>query len=326
MRHFLRSGAWLCASLVAAPALADERLPEATLRYDVVNDDAGSCPSEEALRQEVALRLGYDPFRDDAPLRVAVRLEKDASGYAARITTTTSGGPVAKRDIASGDSACEAIAKSVVLAVSLAIDPRGFGKTRRAPPPPVVEPPPAVEEPPPPSPALPARSPWNVEVEAGGRVGFGISPSVSLGPLLGARVGRSGFALLLEAGADLGLGTASKPGLAEGSVSASLLWAGVGACVTPSVFFFCARVDAGALEGSGNDLQAAHTATSAYAGLGVLAGLSIAPLGEKSGFRVGFRAELLAPFTRTTLYLENVSIWSTAPVAGGLGITLGYAF
>jgi hypothetical protein len=330
-----RVRAWCIVSVILATALrasaAEAPLPAATLTYVVgANDD--TCPTEAFVRDEIRRRLGYDPFRDRANAEVDIVINKTKTGYVAHITTTENDAAAARRDIRSDQGGCAELVQSVILAVSLAIDPRSFAGPRHAaaqaaplsddepePPPPPLPSPPVVVPPPP----IRAR-PWFVDANAALRVGIGVVPGPSLGPVIDVRVGRRLFAILVNAGVDLPTGSVTTEALRPARVRASLLWAGAGACFTPHrlfYFFVCGRIDAGALEGSGQGLAESHTATSAYAGVAALAG---ATYDITHGFQVGVRAELLAPFTRTTLNLEGTPVWSTPAVAGAFGVSLGY--
>jgi len=317
---------------IAGAARADEPLAQATLSYAVA-PGAEACPTEEVLRQLVALRLGYDPFVPAAAKGVGVAIARDARGYNAHITTSTDHGAPAARDIVSEGGSCDELAQSVVLAVSLAVDPRSFAGPRRpppsppTPPPPLPPPPPADDAqpappPPPPGRLPPPATPWTIEVDVGARAGFGVVPTPSLGPVLDFRLARRAFALVVDAGADLPTGNASKPSVTPGTVNASLLWAGAGLCAMPRIFFACGRLDIGATEGTGQVL-AQHTGVTPYSGLGLLAGAIYEPA---PGYRASLRAELLAPFTRTTLNLAGDPIWVTPPVAGTVGVTFGYRY
>jgi len=317
-------------------AYADAPLAEAELSY-TVSPDAESCPDETALRQEVSLRLGYDPFRAGVPHHVGVAITKTSRGFAARVTSATGDAPVATRALESEAGSCDELARSVVLTVSLAVDPRSFGGPRVASPHPPSAPAPPAPPPPSPPPTEPApaearppvpplreaRPRWNVDFMAGARVGFGVVPGVSVGPLLDVLVGRQVFALVVEAGVDLPTGSVpnATPGGA-GSVQASLLRGGVGVCASPSAFLLCGRVDGGAMEGTGS-LQNVTERTTFYGGFAAVAGAGLPITHGISGL---VRAELLVPFTRTALDLDKVAAWTSPSVAATVGLAVGYRY
>ncbi len=61
--------------LLSAPSLAAEPARRALrLRYSE-DAQAASCPGERALRERIRLRVGYDPFREDATEEVDVAIE-----------------------------------------------------------------------------------------------------------------------------------------------------------------------------------------------------------------------------------------------------------
>src|SRR5262249_39566063 len=43
------------------------------------------CPSEQALHDEVAIRMGYDPFTPDAPDRIVATLKHSPRGFTATV-------------------------------------------------------------------------------------------------------------------------------------------------------------------------------------------------------------------------------------------------
>jgi hypothetical protein len=174
-----------------------------------------------------------------------------------------------------------------------------------------------------PTPRPKGSSPFRVDLGASLRVGFGIVPKVSVGPMLDARVGGQTFALLVDAGADLPTGSATNSQVSPGTVSGALLWGGVGFCETPFLFFVCGRLDAGALEGTGSGLSEHRTATSFYAGASLLGGITYE---LRPNLTAGINAELLAPFTRTSLSLDGSSVWTEPSLAATVGLGAGYRY
>lgn len=320
---------------------ADTREVRARLSYEVM-PGAEACPGERTVHEQVALRLGYDPFHDDAGERVSVRLSPRPGGLRAVITTAPPGEAPASRELDSDGSGCEELLQSVVLTVSLAIDPMSLTRAPRTPEPPPVVIPPRTEVPPgpasapvPPSPpqlegATPPRSSWTLEVSAALRAGYKLLPGDgSLGPLVDLRVGKGGWALLAEAGADLPTGSASNPN-GMGSVTASLLRGGLGACAVPAWFIACAQLDAGELEGTGHGSATVTglTGSSVYLDAAATAGVDLA---LTSALRLEILADLVVPITRTTLGFgvvngTEVPAWRSPELAGLLTAGVGYRF
>ena len=296
------------------------------------------APDESVLRSEVALRLGYDPFRAGAPKHLTVVFRATPTGLAARIGTSSATSPdvaSAAREMESDGSDCGELLQSVVLAVSLAVDPRGYG----APPPPPAPPrsppppPPAVVEPPPPPPTVapaleappaphPPVPPGNIGVSVHGRVAFGLLPGVAAGPVLQIEHLAPHWSLFAQAGADVSTNGFHVAGTTT-TIDASLLRGGAGACAIAGPLALCAQVDVGALHGVG---VSGGTVTrfdgTVYADAAVAARVT-AELPE--GFRLLLGALALSPLGRTTLDFDG-SKWTTPTVGGALDIGLGYRF
>ena len=118
--------------LFSAAVRADEPTRRALrLRY---SEDAQvvSCPGERALRERIRLRMGYDPFREDALDEVAVTIRPHGAHVVATTTYRNADGRVSARgfDISHGDAACEQLTSTVALAISFALTP--FASDERA--------------------------------------------------------------------------------------------------------------------------------------------------------------------------------------------------
>ncbi|MBK7155435.1 MAG: hypothetical protein IPH72_27260 [Sandaracinaceae bacterium] len=86
---------------------------------------AEQCPEEaRALRDAVSARLGYVPFRDDAPQHVRTVIRRDRGGLVATVDVFDAAGEqVGQREIRSRTR--------VALAISVAIDPELAGAGAR---------------------------------------------------------------------------------------------------------------------------------------------------------------------------------------------------
>ncbi|MEO7111494.1 MAG: hypothetical protein ABI183_13730 [Polyangiaceae bacterium] len=323
-------------ALFASTTAAHADAPLAEARWSCAIDASAkeACPTEDDLKKQISSRLGYDPFKDSASHSLDVHISRTLSGFEANITSQEGQTRPLVRHVETRGDSCDELAQSIVISVSLAVDPmtltRPPPQTSPTPiktspevhpvPPPVetTKPSPAKEPPP-----LLKSTPWHLDVEGGARVGFGIVPSVSLGPFAMIRARRSLLGLFAELGADLPLSDDADPRGGAGAVSAALLRAGAGACVLPRSFFACARFDGGALQGSGSGVATLGQATTGYASAALLAGVDVAVAGE---FHLGARAEALAPITRTTLRLDDYPVWTTPALAGAFAVTAGYRF
>ncbi len=115
---------------IAMPAAAAEQR-HARLLY-VRGSGAETCPDEEAIRQAVAARLGYEAFKADAILGIAVSVSKDEHLLRARVLLERANGQsIGERELTSGPYECTELASAIELAISIAIDPHVL--TRQAP-------------------------------------------------------------------------------------------------------------------------------------------------------------------------------------------------
>jgi hypothetical protein len=79
------------ALLLAAPALAEP--PRASLRLEYSRGPGGeACPAEGALHDEVARRMGYDPFDPAAAERLTIVVARQGRGFAAQLSRYAAGG------------------------------------------------------------------------------------------------------------------------------------------------------------------------------------------------------------------------------------------
>ena len=329
---------WL--ALFPARAAADATEVRASLAYEVL-PGADACPTERTLREQVALRLGYDPFHEDAQTHVRVRLAPRRGGLTAVISTEQPGQKPASRTLESDGTECDELLRSVVLTVSLAIDPLSLTRalTRATPAPTVPPAEPAVPVAPPPSPppepvpapptvVAPAKPtspkvPWTFEVSGRVRAGFGLLPGDgSVGPLVDLRVGKGSWAILAEGGVDVPTGSATNAKTGPGSIQASLTRGGLGACDLPAFLLLCARVDVGELDGTGQG-STTTTSTSLFLGAAVDGGIDVHLVGD---VRALLLAELDVPLTRTTLSIKNGPLWESSTLAAFVSAGLGYRF
>lgn len=133
---------WAFLAVVPTPPSAYAQGQQVELTY-IRDEDAQSCPDEAWLKQQIAGHLGYDPFiagqSGSAPLvrQISCHLSKAPTGdeFLATLQTAEPNlGTVGRRELRSGPH-CDALAASVVLSLSMAIDPIA-AETARPPPPP----------------------------------------------------------------------------------------------------------------------------------------------------------------------------------------------
>lgn len=203
----VRTGLAFSALLLALTAHADER-PRQRLVYSVDPGISG-CPDGVQLRDQVAARLGYDPFVErGGDGEVLLRISRARAALVGRLEMRdrrAAAGEVATRarELASASGDCEELVASLSVMVAVAIDPLSI--TRRAGATPAVSPATAPPPPPPPAeaptgePTRPAELPVQerrgpstaprLRVQTGPSVVFGATPApdvaVSVG--VGAR-------------------------------------------------------------------------------------------------------------------------------------------
>jgi hypothetical protein len=339
--------------LLSAAPLAAEGQRTARLEY-TRGEGATHCPDEATLRGAVAARLGYDPFRSEAPRTITATIAQRGRVLRADVTLTDAKGKVAgARQLSSKQNDCSELVATMTLAISLAIDPQSQLRLPRAdspppspassssapptpaPSPPTPEParelPPSPARPPsappralttatppasPPADVAPADSPPRLEVHGGlgSFVSIGALPNISLG--ISAEIGvRSGFlSIAIEGRADL---PASAEAAGGGGVRAWLLLMTLAPCYHNGPLLLCALASAGSLQGSGDEIPEPREDTTVFASTGARLGVDLLRVGP---FSARVHGDLAVTLTPTSLRLYERDVWRTPPlhVAAGL--------
>jgi hypothetical protein len=256
-RALVAAGVLWAAPLRAQPTLAGDAPRSARLEYKRA-EGADHCPDERAIRSAVATRLGYDPFRSDAPRIVSATIGRSGQTLRADVTLSDASGAVTgTRQLSSTQNDCSELVAAMTLAISIAIDPQS---QLRPPPPPAGSPPapapdgrpgagpaPAAqgERPPatpapgppapgppapgPPAPSPPAPSPPAPSPPASWSAGPSAAPlprpsSAPQAPPEEPLRLRAGVGGLVAAGASpgIGVGFAARIGLRKGALSAAI--------------------------------------------------------------------------------------------------------
>lgn len=119
----------------AQPASASA---SARLRYERGAGTEG-CPDEEALRNSVAARLGYDPFAEDAARTVRAKVESASGERVATVKLEAADGRIlGERRLTSRAANCSELAAAMELAITIAIDPLVLTRPTPTPPPPLL--------------------------------------------------------------------------------------------------------------------------------------------------------------------------------------------
>jgi hypothetical protein len=324
-----------CVALVPARARAQAATPAARLLY-TQGQGAEACIDAAALREAVTMRLGYDPFRADAPATVEARVAATAKGLRADVRLFDAAGAlVGERELSSPGTDCAALGNALTLTISILVDPRSLTRTPSAAPSPPSPPPPAEAKPgttfdaadvhdspfehaPPPP---PPREPTRLRAGLAGVASTGSAPALSVGVAVLVGLERRPWALDLEGRADLPASSMESDGSGVGS---SLLLAGLVPCYVTGPLRLCVPAFLGSLRGEGLGVATPDRAQSFYAAAG--ARVAVEPeLG--SGFLLRAYAEGTAPLVHTTLRaVGHQAVWTTPAISLSLGLGVGKRF
>ncbi len=321
--------------LAWAPALRAQERPAVSLAVDRA-DGATSCPATDAISDAVRTRLGFDPFRSDAPLRIRVSFARHRRELTAEVRSEGTGASLRPRTLRSRQRDCAALSTSVVLSLVLALDTL----TAAPPPPRSVEPPPpeAPPEPPPaaiavvapapapvaPSPTPPALPPppppprpmpdrWSARVGLDAMLAINLSPDAAWGLSLGASLVRRHYVLGLDVRAFL----PTRERQSFGTVDVLPLLVGLTAAYRFGDLSVGALVLAGALVSEGDEVFIAYREPTPHVRAGARVAWS-APLAGPRRWRVA--AAVHFAMTPTTLFIDDQTAWETPLVAATLAL------
>ncbi len=323
-------------------------------------EGADGCPDAASLKQGIAARLGYNPFVDEAELKVSavvsragtqlrgiLRLERDRADAGPGSSPAQA---VGQRELTGPASDCRELASAMELAISIAIDPLVTTRPAAAARDPqategaAAEPAPrqsATPSPPPPDdvaasvPAIEPRQP--------------LQPDSGPVELEGEPFSRNRpRPAKVHAYAGLGVAVASMP-LASPSLQlgARLQWktasVGLEARVDPISSYEVAggRIDSALVVGSvvaclhyrrfaGCGLVSAGALTISGAGYDdarqgatpyvAVGGRAVAELFRVRSFSFAVSGDLVAPIVHTSLQVSGGEVWKTPALAGGVGL------
>ncbi len=293
--------------LSSMTAIAAGAMPIRVTITHIRGAGALSCPDESALRRNVVSRLGYDPFVAAAPLQVLTRLERVGQGYSASLELVREGEAPRSRTLTSESTDCREIAESLALALTLAVDPQFLVRA------PARIPAPIPASPPPPTKATPVPSaPVEFAIYAGGLGTVGLSPRPNGGGNVGLGFRYRSFSLYGEGRIDV----PASLELAAGVVYTSLLLGTVLPCFQWNHIGACGSLSVGALQVDGR-LAFGRRETSPVVKVGVRFQYEWMPF-QHLGLLI--HGEVSGVPTRVTVFADDVSIWSTSPVAGEVGL------
>lgn len=319
--------AGLLIAFVAFQTPGDAAPPQAELVW--LQATSTSACQEEALRQAVAVRLGYDPFVPSHSTKVLVEVTGH-SPLTARVRLARQGKAMAER-VLSGPADCRQLIDALALALAVAVDPLVLTRAAPAPlaPPPMpqAEPPPkpAAPGPPPPVPvvAAPVTPPpkpieTHLSFAALGAIDWGQHPGGFWGARLGGKF-RLAFVSLGLAGWSTFPSQVQLPD--GGSVSGLSVGGIFDVCFHAWWLAGCVAAKGGALRYQGFDLVDARQgwAPTVHAGPRLLLELP-----GTSAVAAHIGGELWFSILRTHMLVSGTAEWQQPLVAGS--VVLGIAF
>jgi hypothetical protein len=143
---------------------------------------------------------------------------------------------------------------------------------------------------------------------AGPTVTANLQPGAALGMQLALSVRRRALGLGLEAQANAGSDMRYRGGIVTGQLRAAT----ASSCLHGQRAQVCALLAAGALRGVASGFRDSRQGLSALAAFGLRVGWQEPLVG---GWSAAVRADALTPIVRTTLWIDDVPIWTMPRVA-----------
>jgi hypothetical protein len=349
----LRPLVTFAAAIVTLHAIPAYATPTARLVYSRTAD-AASCPNEEALREAIAARVGYDPFFPWARRTVVASLAREDRAYVAKIDLVDEQGMDHGARALRTEGPCSDLLDTVALAIAIAIDPRSLTRAPSKPseaPSPEGSPAPETREtgeasawpspaqPPPDSrPAPPGAPPTErplaigdtphagsqesgaPEVEAflGAVVSDAVAPGPAVGLALGSALRWKWASLGVDARVDAPSAEARPAG---GSVSSWLVVGTLAPCAHFGPLLVpllaCGLVQAGSMQSYGSDVVVGGHGSALWFATGARLGAGIR---LSSRWELRARGDLVFDLAPTALRLDGVPVWTSSWVAGSLAL------
>ncbi len=309
-RAYLMAGVLLSAPARGAPAASLQYLAEE------------GCPPEGAFRNEVAERLGADPFHGDAP-QISVRARQSGASFEAIVTLPRPDGTRGERSFSS--ARCQEAVHLAALAVSVLLEEPREG-VKADDPPPAPGPELSVERWDNPVPELkilrdPIPAQAVVPAEHHFRGGLHLRPGVAVGAVpevtptgeLTFDVGRDSWSLEIGARAFLS-GSKQVPG-SEGHVEGTALSLLTAPCYEPWTYLrSCVRADVGVFQGTSSGFDVQKTEWALFAAVGPRV-VGVLPIGQ---FSLELGADAGVSLVKAALGVGERAVWRTPPVWGAI--------
>jgi hypothetical protein len=290
-------------SVVALLLVAQAPQPRLKLVYDPAET---GCATKVRLVSAIVARLGADPFLDDAPETVEVKVNRTATELNASVVRSGPGGETGRRELQSPTLDCSELFRAVELAVAIAVDPHAGLVNPR--PRVVIAPAPAVVTPVP-EPETPL--PLHAGLGLLGAIGNGPTPTMGFALMLGLQKGS--FELGIGGRVELPSGLAVQ----GGRLGTQVLVGNLAACLAISRFRACGLGELGALRVSSTGIDPVVYQTVLVVNAGARFAVHFA---AAEHFSLRPFIEVGASLARTTLMFDGAPVWVTPPVTGTLGL------
>lgn len=298
------------------------------------------------MRDAVATRLGYDPFRPIASTTLTAEIRREKGIFRGRVRLVDEAGVErGARDLESRADDCRDLTAAMALSMSIAIDPLSVTRPDR-PVGSVSAPPPADEQPavddalradavaappasPPPAADLPSASPSargeggdppRFVLGAGGHVAFGIAPAAAIGFRISTEIATRRYAVALEGRFDL---PASSDTAEGGRIRTSLAGGAIVPCVRIPLAWACGVVLVARVAAEAVEVTAPRSDGFLFLGAGARLFGSV-PLPQDFGIRIG--GDVLAHPVPFELTVNGRSVHRSSAVSALAGIALAHNF
>jgi hypothetical protein len=327
------AGLELTAVAVLLASAAAHATPSARLVYSRARG-AEPCPDEDALRQAVRARVGYDPFFAWAKKTIVASMAAAVPrGFVATVNLIDEQGMEHGARVLRTEGECGELREAAALAIAIAIDPRSLMPRPAAPEPAPKEstPPPVRPASPPAEKASPERfarrsagrsAPVSLiwEISAGAVASAGVTPQPAAGLELGAALGWRGLSFGIEGHVDA---PASVRAVGGGVISSWLAAAALLSCWRGGSLILCSVVQAGSIQTESEGVSNPRTQSILWLAAGGRFGVLV-PLQSDAALRL--RSDVVANLAPATLQLNTQDQWTQSPVAGSLGADVVFYF
>ncbi len=303
---------WALAVTALGVAAPGDRppLPRFQLEY-LRTPGTDHCPDRTSFARGVSARLGTNPFDEESSQRMVVQIRTEGAGLHGQVAVFEGVELIGSREVTSETNDCAELARSLELAVAIAVDP--FHAPAEATP----EEPVPVPRPPDPAPPAPAQSPpFTLLLGIGASGSYGSVPTLAPGGLARVDLGRGRAALVVEGRWEQG----SRIAAGSGSLAASLQQVLIAPCLRQGWLDACAWASVGAFRGEGRDLAEPRRLTTLHAALG---GRLAARAALTSHLFLLGHVDLSSPLTPTVLLVDGQQAWRSSPVGISAGVGLG---